>query len=258
MPEGDTIWRTAAGLRVAVAGRTVTAATPEALARLAGRTLDAVEPAGKHLLMRFSDGWTLHSHMRMGGSWHLYRPGDRWRRPAWQAKAVLDFGDVQAVCFGAPVVELVRDERRAVGHLGPDILADAFRPEEAVGRARAVGPVALGELLLDQRVCAGIGNVYRCETLWQLRLDPWRSSAELSDEELRDLFVTARADMVANLRGAWSGRRFAGGRPAAVHGRSGRPCPRCGTAVRTRPQGDLGRLCYWCPTCQAGRAVSSG
>lgn len=250
MPEGDTIWRTAAGLRAAVAGREVVAARPAALARLAGRTLDAVEPAGKHLLMRFSGGWTLHSHMRMGGSWHLYRRGERWRRPAHLAKAVIDFGECDAVCFGAPVVELVRDERPAVGHLGPDILADDFRPEQAVARARGLGPVAIGELLLDQRVCAGIGNVYRCETLWQHGVDPWRSSGDLSDETLRDLFATARADMLANVRGAWAGRRFAGGRPAAVHGRGGRPCPRCGTTIRIRRQGDLGRLCYWCPACQ--------
>ena len=249
MPEGDTIWRLAASLRERVGGRTVTAARPERLERLAGQTLEAVEPVGKHLLMRFSGGWTLHSHMRMTGSWHVYREGERWRRPGGLARVVLEFGDRQAVCFGAPVLELVRSPAESIGHLGPDILADDFPIDQVVTRARMVGPTALGELLLDQRVCCGIGNVYKCETLWQLGHDPWRSSAELSDEQLAGLFTTARTAMRSNL-GTAPQRRF-GGRRAAVHGRRGRPCPRCGAPVRARGQGEQARLTYWCPTCQA-------
>jgi endonuclease-8 len=249
MPEGDTVWRTAAALRERLGGRTVLAVRPPDLARLEGRALEGVEAAGKHLLMRFGDGLVLHSHLRMRGAWHLYRPDEGWRRPERQARAVLDFGPWVAVCFAAPVVELVRDVRARVGHLGPDICAPEFRPELAVARARALGPRPVGELLLDQRVCAGIGNVYRCEVLWELRLDPWRSSAELSDERLGEVFTLARTWMLANLRGGVP-RRFAAGRPAAVHGRGGRPCPRCGTRVRVRPLGEHARLVYHCPACQ--------
>ena len=250
MPEGDTIWRTAAGLHAALAGREVVAARPPTLQRLEGTTLVAVDPVGKHLLMRFSDGSTLHSHMRMRGSWHLYGPAERWRRPQHQARAVLDFGDRLAVCFAAPVIELVGDARQAVGHLGPDLLGDQLRLDEVVARARALGPTPIGELLLDQRVCSGIGNVYKCEGLWEQRLDPWRSSAGLSDEQLRDLFATIRDALRANLRGGAFARRFAAGRPAAAHGRRGRPCPRCGTRISARQQGEQARWTYWCPGCQ--------
>jgi endonuclease-8 len=254
VPEGDTIWRTAAGVRERVGGRTVSAAWPARFGTLAGRTLEAVEPVGKHLLMRFSGGWTLHSHMRMTGSWHLYRPGERWRRPRHLARVVLTFEDWEAVCFAAPVLELVREGREAVRHLGPDVLGDELPLDEVVARARSVGPVALGELLLDQRVCSGIGNVYKCETLWQLRLDPWRVSDDLSDEELAAVFAAARTAMRANVARA-APRRF-DGRPGAVHGRRGRPCPRCGTAIEARAQGANARITYWCPTCQVAKKAA--
>jgi endonuclease-8 len=250
VPEGDTIWRTAAALRERVAGLTVKDVRPEGLARLRGRELEAVEARGKHLFMRFAGGWLLHSHMRMTGSWHVYRPGERWRRPEHYARAVLDFDQWLAVCFSAPVLELVRDERESIGHLGPDVLADDFPLELVVARARSVGPRPLAELLLDQRVCCGIGNVYKCESLWQLKLDPWRSSAELADQELRELFETARALMRPNASGRAAPRRYPGSGREAVHGRRGRPCPRCGTPVRSRPQGEQGRWTYWCPSCQ--------
>jgi endonuclease-8 len=249
MPEGDTIWRTAATLQARLAGRTVLAVRPPALDRLRGARLEVAEPAGKHLLMRFSCGWTLHSHMRMNGSWHLYRPGERWRKPGWRAKAVLEFGEWVAVCFSAPVVELVRDQRHAVGHLGPDVLAEDFSVEAVVARARATGVRPLGELLLDQVVCAGIGNVFKCEALWEMGRSPWRSSAELSDEELGALFAAARRLMRQNL-GRGAVRRFGERGRAAVHGRRGRPCPRCGTLVAARPQGEHARWTYWCPGCQ--------
>ena len=249
MPEGDTIRQLAGQLHELVGGMSVTGARPARFERLTGRTLEAVEPVGKHLLMRFSGGWSLHSHLRMRGSWHVYRTGEPWRRSSHLARAVLEFGDRQAVFFGAPVVELVRNPVESVGHLGPDILADSFQLDTVVARARALGPAALGDLLLDQRICCGIGNVYKCETLWQLALDPWRSSGDLSDGRLAELFATARRDMRSNLS-AGANRRF-GGMPGAVHGRSGRPCPRCGVRVRARHQGEQARLTYWCPGCQA-------
>ncbi|MDQ6774413.1 MAG: hypothetical protein M3155_01425 [Actinomycetota bacterium] len=250
MPEGDTIRRTADGLRARVGGRTVIEAQPHALARLKGATLEAVEPVGKHLLMRFSGGWTLHSHMRLTGSWHIYRQAERWLRPARSARAVLDFGEVVAVCFSAPVVELVRDARPAVERLGPDILAADLDLDLVVARARAVGSAGVGELLLDQRVACGIGNVYRCEALWEVGVDPWLAIAAVPDSRLRELFEVARAAMLGNLESAPGPRRFSGGRRASVHGRRGRPCPRCGGPIASRPQGEQARWTYWCPVCQ--------
>jgi len=249
MPEGDTIWRTAETLRAALEGKRITVARPDALKRFAGRTVTEVKPVGKHLLIRFDNGLAIHSHMRMQGAWHVYRRGERWRRPAWQVKALLETDDAVAVCFAAPVVGLVRDEATRVGHLGPDILGDAWSVDDVVARARTLGPRPAGELLLDQRITAGIGNVYRCETLWQRRVSPFRSSAELSDEELAALFEAARHAMRANLRSG-PRRHFPGYGSGAVHGRAGRPCPRCGARIQVRAQGEHSRLAYWCPACQ--------
>jgi len=256
VPEGDTIWRTAAALRRSLLGQTVVAARPAALERLSGSVLEDVHPVGKHLLLRFSGGWTLHSHMRLFGSWHLYRPGERWRKSARAARAVLEFGDWLAVCFSAPLVELTQQPLAGIAHLGPDILAADVSWEQITRRARALGPVPLGELLLDQRVCCGIGNVYKCEALWTLGLDPWLRSDALTDERLTQLFITARQAMQANLSGGFE-RRFESGRSRAVHGRRSRPCPRCGTAVATRQQGEQARWTYFCPTCQRTAASAS-
>lgn len=250
MPEGDTIWRTAEHLREGLQGKRVTAARPELLKRLAGATVTDVQPVGKHLLIRFDNGLAIHSHMRMQGAWHLYRRGETWRRPTWQAKALLETDDVVAVCFAAPVIDLVRDEGTKVGHLGPDILAGAWSAAEVVARARQGRErETVGELLLDQRVTAGIGNVYRCEALWQRRINPWTPTAQIGDEDLIALFETARTAMRSNLQST-ARRRFPGYGRGAVHGRGGRPCPRCGTRIAVRAQGELARLTYWCPACQ--------
>jgi formamidopyrimidine-DNA glycosylase len=243
VPEGDTIWRTAAALHKALAGKVVTAARPETLKRFSGRTVTEVRPFGKHLLIRFDNGLAIHSHMRMRGAWHVYRRGERWRRPEWQARALLETDDAVAVCFEAPVIELVRDERTKIGHLGPDILADAWSADEVAARARERGVTTAGELLLDQRVTAGIGNIHRCEALWRRRVNPWRSSAEMTDGELKSLFESAREAMRANLEAGHRGR-------SAVHGRAGRPCPRCGTRIEIKAQGEHARMTYWCPACQ--------
>jgi len=250
MPEGDTIWRTAETLRGALVGKKVLVARPDILKRFAGRTITEVKPVGKHLLIRFDNGLAIHSHMRMQGAWHVYGKGERWRRPAWQAKALLETEDATAVCFAAPVIELVKDERTKIGHLGPDILTDGWSLPEVIKRARAMGDRPVGELLLDQRVTAGVGNVYRCEALWHERVNPWKPSAELTDEQLGALFEVAREAMRANLSGGVH-RRFPGYGKGAVHGRGGRPCPRCGARIRVRAQGELARLTYWCPSCQA-------
>ena len=249
MPEGDKIWRTAAALRSRLEGKRVLLARPDALKRLAGTTVTGVDPVGKHLVIRFDSGLSLHSHLRMRGAWHVYRPGERWRRPEWQLKALLETEDAVAICFSAPVVELVRDVGARLGHLGPDMLADDWAAPDVVARARSLGAVAVGELLLNQRVTAGIGNVYRCEALWQRRINPWTPTAALDDQQLAALFETARAAMRANLGGDIH-RRFPGYDRAAVHARGGRPCPRCGTPIRVRAQGEHARATYWCPRCQ--------
>ena len=244
MPEGDTIWRTAAALRRRCGGKVVTDARPTVLARLTGRRLQSVEPNGKHLIMQFDDGIALHSHMRMTGAWHLYRAGERWRQPAWRATAVLAFDDVVAVCFAAPVMELVPNARQPVAHLGPDILVDPFDLDEVVRRARQSDAKTIGELLLEQRVCAGIGNIYKCESLWINRLDPWLPLAGIDDGTLRRLYLTARDLMRRNLVTSIRQQRH------AVHGRGGRPCPRCGGRIAVRAQGEQARLTYFCPRCQ--------
>ena len=252
MPEGDTIWRTAAALRRRLLGKTVATARPDLVKRLEGHRLVAVEPVGKHLIMRFDGEVALHSHMRMTGSWHLYRPGERWRQPERRARAVLNFDDAVAVLFSAPVVEVVRDDRRLVAHLGPDVLAQRFDLDEVIQRARRSDRRAIGELLLDQRVCAGIGNIYKCETLWLHRVDPWEAPSALQDDDLRRLYLTARDLMRRSLTGKGFTHRH------AVHGRGGRSCPRCGTRIAVRAQGEQARMTFFCPRCQRKRDQPAG
>jgi len=238
VPEGDTIWLSAAALRARLVGKQILKAVPPTLV---GRTVEAVEPVGKHLLVRFDGGLALHTHMRMTGQWQIYAPRERWRRPAWQVKALLETEDTVAVCFAAPTVELVREGRDGLQGLGPDVLAAEFDLDAVVARARSTGPVALGELLLDQRVAAGIGNIHKNEALWRTRLDPFRS--DYSDDELRLLYADARAGLQASIGGR---------RPVeAVYRRTGRPCRRCGTLIRSQRQGEHLRRTYWCATCQA-------
>jgi endonuclease-8 len=219
------------------------------LRRLTGTTVSDVQPVGKHLMIRFDNGLALHTHMRMRGVWQVFPRGQKARRPAWQLKALLETEDTVAACFAAPVVELIRDEPAHVGHLGPDILADDWNVDEVVKRARSWGEAAIGEVVLDQRVTAGIGNVYRCEALWERKINPFRATSSLPDSDLTALFTATRAAMRANLGGGVH-RRFPGYGRGAVHGRAGRPCPRCGTLIKTRAQGEHARLVYWCPACQ--------
>lgn len=244
MPEGDTIWRTAAALRNRLDGRLIRVARPQhSLGRLAGHRVVAVEPVGKHLFIRFDNGLSLHSHMRMDGAWHLYAPGERWRKPEHLARAVLETEDTVAVCFLAPVIELVASDA-AVAHLGPDVLSPDFDVDLAVRRARQGESETLGEMLLDQRVCAGIGNIHKCNALWERCLDPWLPVRDVDDATLRALLLTARDRM----RRTAAQRGFT--RQPGVHGRGGRPCPRCGTLISVRSQGVQGRPTYWCARCQ--------
>ncbi|HET7685200.1 MAG TPA: DNA-formamidopyrimidine glycosylase family protein [Candidatus Limnocylindria bacterium] len=267
MPEGDTIFRTATVLREALAGRVVTRARAQArpglrrvpdLSRLEGRRVERVEARGKHLLIGFEGGLTLRTHLRMSGAWHRYAPGEVWRRPARQASAVVETAESVAVCFNAPVVELL-DDRQLARHapltgLGPDLLGRTFDTDAALARLRDRDAVPLGEALLDQRAVAGVGNVYKSELAFLAGRDPWAPVRDLDDEELRGLLAGARRLLAANVRGGARSTRPGGG--LWVYGRAGRPCRRCGTLIRVRRQGELGRLTYWCPRCQGvGRAV---
>jgi endonuclease-8 len=191
--------------------------------------------------------------MRMTGSWHVYRSGERWRRPASQARLTLACDDHVAVCFNAPVIELLRPRAEAVhptlAGLGPDLLADPFDLDEVRRRARSRPPdLAVGELLLDQRVAAGIGNIWRCESRFADGVNPWTPQSALTDAELDHLVLTARRLMRAQLGGlrAEDLRR-------AVYRRNGRPCRRCGTTLRAKRQGEGARTVYWCPSCQPPR-----
>ena len=271
MPEGDTIFRTAEVLRAALVGRRITDARAQArpglrrvpdLSVLIGASVTIVEARGKHLLIGFENGWTLRSHLRMSGSWHRYRPGEAWRRPLRQASAILTTAESVAVAFNTPVVELLTDAglRRSqpLTALGPDLLGREFDADEAVRRLRDRNSEQLGNALLDQRAAAGIGNVYKSEVAFLERLDPWAPVAEITDEELRQALATARRLLQANTRG---GARITTGSGARgeglwVYGRGGRPCRRCGTAVRQGRQGELARLTFWCPRCQPSRTDS--
>lgn len=269
MPEGDTLFRTAAGLRPYLAGRAVTAARasgPGAVPqvhRLVGQTVTTVEAIGKNLIIRFDGGLELRTHLRMNGSWHRYRPDERWRRPPGRARLVLEVEGSVAVCFDAPVVELFEARTEAIhpslSRLGPDILGSDFDAAEAHRRLRhpSRADATMAEALLDQRALAGIGNVYKCELLWIERVSPFSPVRDIDGPTLERLILSARRLLVANVarrggpeRVTTAGDRAAGG-PLYVYGRRGRPCRRCGTPIETVRQGsDLPRLTYWCPGCQ--------
>ena len=213
-----------------------------------------MEARGKHLLLRFDDGQTLHTHMRMEGRWDIYRDGDRWGRPADRAVAVVETEEWTAVCFDAPLVELVRGDPELVRRLGPDLLDPAADLDEAVRRLRALGASTIGEALMRQDAVAGIGNVYKSETLFLGRIDPFLAVGALPDETLHALLNEARRLMKQNLRGgARTTRRRFGGPALWVYGRSGKPCLECGDRIRMRRQGQAGRSTYFCPRCQAVR-----
>ena len=252
LPEGDTIWKTAAGLRPHLAGRRILSARPDRFRALDGSTLISIDPSGKHLVMSFDNGLAVHSHMRMTGSWHLYRPGEPWQKPERLARLVLTTENAVAVCFSAPVVNLLRQKEVRLDHLGPDILGADWDVEEIVRRARESAAPTLGEVLLDQRVTAGIGNIYKCESLWDLRLDPWKPVVETDDANLGAVFSEARRLLLGSIgQKAGPGRHFPSGH-AAVHGRGGKGCPRCLGRIAVGRQGQAPRFTYFCPTCQQG------
>jgi endonuclease-8 len=250
--EGDTILRAAMRIEAAIGGEQVEVRAPNprgrmsGVQRLDGRTLERVDAHGKHLLLDFGD-LTLHSHLGMSGSWHTYRRGAAWRKPAGAAWAVLRSESSEAVQFGGPTLRLLRTAslRRdpTLSRLGPDILARDFDPEPIARSLRANPQRTLGNALLDQTLVAGIGNIFKSEACFAARLDPWQPISDLTDEQL-DRVVDAAHDLMQDA--VEQGRH-----PSAVYRRAGQPCPTCGTPILSRGQGDANRTTYWCPQCQA-------
>jgi endonuclease VIII len=252
VPEGDSLHRTARRLQ-ALVGERVDVETPNPqgkaaidAGRLNGRRLIAVEAVGKNLVLRFEGGYVLRNHLRMSGRWRVGPRGKTARGRPW---LVLRGSDREAVLYGGRVLEL---HGRALRRLGPDILAEPPDLDRMVDNLRrGHGGREVGEALLDQRLVAGIGNVWRTEALWRARVSPWRPLASLDDAELRRVLVEAARLMRMSVE---TGRE-----ERAIYRRAGRPCPRCSTPIRSRPQGDANRTAYWCETCQSerGEATSS-
>jgi endonuclease VIII len=257
VPEGDTVWLAAQRLRDALAGRVLTGSdfrVPSlATVDLAGVRVDDVTPRGKHLLFRLSGGRTLHTHFRMDGSWHLYRPALSWRGgPAHEIRVVLRNREWTAVGYRLPEVDLLdtADEHAVVGHLGPDVLGPDWDPDEAARRILADPDAEIGQSLLDQRNLAGIGLIYQSETLFLCGVNPFTRVGSLVD--LSTIISTAHRLMARNARRPSQSTTGDERRPHFVYGRAGRPCLRCGARVRTAKQGapPRARDAYWCPACQ--------
>jgi endonuclease VIII len=273
MPEGDTIYRAARTLHTALAGRVITR-FESGLAQLAhvdrdepiaGRTLDSVKPLGKHLLMTFSGGLVLRTHMRMNGSWHVYRPGERWQRSPRAMRIRLDTAEWVAVAFDVHVAEFVRDDalhrHQPVASLGPDLLGE-FDAQRALALVRARDTRPVHEVLLDQRVMAGIGNVYKSEILFLSRMHPDTPAGDVSDDAWLALMVLAQQLLRANVAESsgqgietYRGLRRTTGRMNPedrlyVYSRGGQPCRKCGNRIASRKDGDDARATYWCPACQ--------
>lgn len=275
MPEGDTIFRSARSLHRALAGKVVTgfrSAYPR-LTRfhddtpLTGQTVDSVDSRGKWLLIHFSGGGTLATHMLMSGSWHIYRPGERWQKPPSTARIVIENSEYHAIGFNVPVAEmhtpvtLARD-RRIPAPAG-DLLKGDFDPDAALVRILAQPDEELGDVLLHQRVLAGVGNVFKSEVCFVAGMNPFRKISTLTREQVAEVIAIARRqlkanvledspDMIVTYRG--SGRRTTNHSDPTqslwVYGRNGAPCRKCGEPIRRRLQGFDARVTFWCPQCQ--------
>jgi endonuclease-8 len=261
MPEGDTVYLAAKRMAVALNGKRLTRGElrhPRLVEHdLSGRTVLGVHSVGKHLFTRFDDGRSLHSHLRMDGSWHLYRPGARWRRPGHQARAVLTTQERVAVgfCLHDMAVLPTREEHRLVEHLGPDLLNPQWGSNDAAMAAKRLceqPDVELGLALLDQRIMAGVGNLYRSELCFLLGVSPWTPVGKLADPA--GAITLARTLLRRNagrVERSTTGE-LTRGRRTWVYERSGLLCRRCGAVIRRADQG-VGveaRVVYYCPSCQ--------
>jgi endonuclease-8 len=281
MPEGDTTFRAARTLHRALSGQAITGfetayahlARVDEDAPIVGRRVDRVEARGKHLLVWLSgvpggDALVLRTHMRMSGSWHIYRTGEGWRRSASQARIVIRTAAWTAVAFSVAEAEFIAAghlERHArLRRLGPDLLSPDFDAAAAVANLRALGPLSIGEALLRQHAIAGAGNVFKSEVLFLCRVNPTTKVAVLTDRALHAVVDRARALLAANVTDASRGgivtftglrrttRRSDPGARLWVYGRGGQACRACGTPIASFKQGGEARVTYWCPSCQSG------
>lgn len=272
MPEGDTLARIAAVLGPVLSGERITAARGRPggaqLQRVVGSSVERVEARGKHLLIAFDNGLTLHTHLGLHGSWHRYRPAERWRRAAARAVAVLETDRVVCVCFDAPTVELL-DSRAVAIHpglreLGSDSATSAFDVDAALARLRhpSRAEMSVGDALLDQRAVAGFGNVYRSELCFLERIDPFTPVSSVPDGKLRAMLERGAQLVRINSAGGERVTTPAGTRSNVyVYGRTGRPCLRCRTriqsrVVRARDAANPRRV-YWCPSCQGSSPAAA-
>jgi endonuclease-8 len=285
MPEGDTIFRTATTLRPVMEGGRIEGARIRdrqfEVERIVGRTVTGVEARGKHLLMHLREGEApaepkaagdarlggslalpitrvLHSHMGMTGSWHVYHPGQAWLKPAHYASLWLSINNLEVICFSPKQLELLSaDQFRRHPHiqrLGPDLLAESFDETAAVARFRTRNDFPIGEAVMNQTLVCGIGNIYKSEVLFLMQFDPFAPVSRFTDDELARMLATARRLMQRNCGGPHRTTRVGGGPGSLwVYGKSGRPCPKCGTVIQLRRQGEAGRTTCWCPACQPSR-----
>jgi endonuclease-8 len=274
MPEGDTIFRTARSLHKALAGHRATkfdtayahVARIDDENPIAGRLIERCEAAGKHVLIVFEGDLILRTHMRMNGSWHLYRHGERWWRGPQAMRVRVDTADWVAVAFDVPVAEFVTTKQLAstdpVAALGPDLLKPDFDRDEAIRRVRAAGALPIAQALLDQRLVAGIGNVYKSEVLFLAAVHPDTPASAVPQGAMERIMEIGRSLLAANV---------VEGTPAAiqtyrslrrtdrrsdpadslwVYSRAGQPCRKCGTAISSKKMGTDARTTYWCRNCQ--------
>lgn len=269
MPEGDTLYRIAENVRPVLQGQAITAAfsnpSPQVpaidAASLVGCTVTKVEARGKHLLISLDDDRVVHSHLGMHGSWHAYTIGESWRKPARQAGLAVRTATHEVVNFNPKLLELVTATtlRRNdyLQRLGPDLMLPDVDLPSILPRLRTHNAAPVGEAVMNQTLLAGVGNVYKSETLFLARINPWSRVDELGDQQLLDYLQLTHRLMRLNRKSGKRTTRFAGdGVRFWVYGRSGQACFECADKVRIRRQGDAGRTTYWCPTCQqppAGR-----
>jgi len=275
MPEGDTIFRAARTLNKALAGQVVTGfetVLPK-LSRvdqdepIPGRIVESVEAKGKWMSIRFSGGLTLLTHMLMSGSWHIYRPEEKWQRPSRDMRIVIKTEKIWAVAFNVPVAEFHTNDtlrrRQGFRSLGQDVLDPNFDPAKSIAALRARSELLVGEALLSQSIMAGLGNVFKSEVCFACGVNPFRRVHTLTDEELLCLVNTARKFLLANVTDSsgnqittYTGIRSTTGRANEqerlwVYGRRGEPCRNCATPIESRKQGEDARTTFWCPACQA-------
>jgi endonuclease-8 len=279
MPEGDAIFRAARTLHRALAGKEVTAfeSVLPSLNRvnddapIVRRTIGRVHSRGKHLLMHFSGDLVLRTHMRMNGSWHIYRPGERWRRSRRDMRIVIATPDFEAVGFNIPETEFMPESAvarsAALRTLGPDVLTDDFDANKVIANLRERPDSSIAEALLNQHVVAGLGNIYKSEILFMCRINPFARVQELTAANVRSLVEESRRVLKLNvsegreLMTTYGGLRRTTGRSDRtnrlwVYGRAGLPCRRCGTAIQLRRHGRDARSTYWCPQCQPATLAS--